>query len=68
MHAVILGMLGISELQRRNASPVHISRASELKAKLEVELSVVSEATKLSSKAAWRIVLVQDVVMFRLPG
>src|SRR5262249_15610949 len=34
MQAVILGMFGISELQRRNASPVHICRASAVEAKL----------------------------------
>ena len=33
MQAVIFGMFGISELQRRNASPVHCCCASELKAK-----------------------------------
>jgi hypothetical protein len=33
----MFGMFGISELQRRNASPVHICWASALKAKLEVE-------------------------------
>ena len=49
MHAVIFEMLGISELQRRNASLVHISRACELKAKLEVEFSVAANATRLSS-------------------
>src|SRR5665213_3549244 len=37
MHAVIFGMFGISELQRRNASLVHIDCASALKAKLEVD-------------------------------
>ena len=37
MQAVIRDTLGISELQRRNASPVHICCASALKAKLEVD-------------------------------
>ena len=37
MQAVIFGMFGISELHRRNASPVHIDWASALKAKLEVD-------------------------------
>jgi TRAP-type mannitol/chloroaromatic compound transport system permease large subunit len=46
MQAVIFGMFGISELQRRNASPVHICCASALKAKLAVEETAESEAAK----------------------
>ena len=54
------GMSGISELHRRNASPVHICCASGLKAKLEVDDSAVTETAKASSKPAWRMVLVRD--------
>src|ERR1700682_315336 len=57
MQAVIFGMLGISELQSRNASPVHICCASALKAKLEVEDSADRETAKASTKPAWRSVL-----------
>src|ERR1700688_640038 len=62
MQAVIFGMLGISELHRRNASPVHICCASALKAKLAVD-SADNESTNASVRAAWRIVLVLNVVM-----
>src|SRR5437867_103876 len=44
MQAVTFEMLGISELQRRNASPVHICWASALKAKLEVDETADKEA------------------------
>src|ERR1700744_801420 len=57
MQAVIFGILGISELQRRNASPVHICCASALKAKLAVDDSVDTETAKASTKPAWRNVL-----------
>jgi hypothetical protein len=68
MHAVIFEMLGISELHRRNASLVHICCASALKAKLEVDASAEKEVAKASTKAAWRIVLVKDAVMFGSSG
>jgi hypothetical protein len=64
MHAVIFEILGISELHSRNASPVHISCASALKAKLWVDDSTDSETAKASTKPAWRSVLVRDAVMF----
>ena len=54
MQAVILGMLGISELQRRNASPVHIDCASALKAKLEVAETAGKAAAKASAKVTLR--------------
>jgi hypothetical protein len=57
-------MFGISELQRRKASPVHICRASELKAKPEVDASAEKETAKPRTKPAWRIVLEKDAVMF----
>src|SRR3984957_8033714 len=63
MQAVIAGMLGISELQRRNASPVHIDCASALKAKLELDDSAEKETTKAAAKPAWRIVLVKEAVI-----
>src|SRR5271165_5094641 len=63
MQAVIFGMFGISELQRRKASPVHICCASALKAKLEVDESADSEAARARTKPAWRTVLVKDAVI-----
>jgi hypothetical protein len=63
MQAVIAGMLGISELQRRNASPVHIDCASALKAKLELDDSAEKESAKARAKPAWRIVLVKEAVI-----
>src|SRR5476651_2021278 len=63
MQAVILGTLGISELQRRKASPVHIDCASALKAKLALDDSAEKETAKASTKPAWRSVLVTDAVM-----
>jgi hypothetical protein len=48
MQAVMHGMSGISELHRRNASPVHICCASGLKAKLPFD----DTAAKASAKAA----------------
>jgi hypothetical protein len=68
MQAVIFGMFGISELHRRNASPVHIDCASALKAKLEVEASVEKEIAKAITKLAWRIVLLKDAVIFSAPS
>src|ERR1700687_3696596 len=68
MQAVILGMLGISELQRRNASPVHICCASALNAKLELDDSAEKETANASTKPAWRIVLVKEAVIFGLLG
>jgi hypothetical protein len=56
-------MFGISELQRRNASPEHIDCASALKAKLEVDETAEIEAAKASAKPALRIVLVKVAVM-----
>ena len=49
MQEVIFGMFGISELQRRNASLVHIDCASALKAKLEVDETAEKEAAKTSA-------------------
>jgi hypothetical protein len=63
MQAVIFGIFGISELQRRNASPEHIDCASALKAKLEVDETAEIEAAKASAKPALRIVLVKVAVM-----
>jgi hypothetical protein len=63
MQAVIAGMFGISELQRRNASPVHICCASALKAKLELDESAEKETAKATINPAWRIVLLQDAVI-----
>ena len=59
IHAVIAGMSGISELQRRNASPVHVCCASALKAKPEVEKAQSPKATAIINPAgemswSWR--------------
>src|SRR6202035_5573538 len=64
MQAVMAGMFGISELHRRNASPVHICCASALKAKLELDDSAEIETAKATTKPAWRIVLVIKAVIF----
>jgi hypothetical protein len=68
MHAVIAGTLGISELHRRNASPLHICCASALKAKLALDDSAEQETAKASTKPARRIVLVRDAVIFGSHG
>src|SRR5260370_2621276 len=64
MQAVIRGMFGISELQRRNASPVHSCCASALKAKLELDDSAENETANASTKPAWRIVRVEEAGIF----
>jgi hypothetical protein len=64
MHAVIFEIFGISELQRRKASPVHICWASALKAKPEVDATAENEAARTSAKPALRTVLVKKVVIF----
>ena len=64
MQAVIFEMFGISELQRRNASPVHIDWASALKAKPEVEVAAENEAATASAKAALRTAFVKKAVIF----
>src|ERR1700694_70784 len=64
MQAVMRGMSGISELHRRNASPVHICRASALKAKPEVDTSAENETANAATKPAWRIVLVKEAGIF----
>ena len=56
-------MSGISELHRRNASPVHICCASALKAKLALGDSAEKEIAKARTKPAWRMVLVKEAVM-----
>jgi hypothetical protein len=64
MQAVIFGILGISELQRRNASPVHCCCASELKAKLAVDETAAKEVVKASTKLTLRTVLKKVAVIF----
>src|SRR5882724_3112904 len=64
MQAVIAGMLGISELQRRNASPVHICCASELNAKLWLDDSAETDTAKANTRPAWRILRVKDAFIF----
>src|SRR6266851_1369749 len=64
MHAVIAGMFGISELQRRNASPVHICCSSELNAKLWLVDSAETETANANTKPAWRILRVKDAFIF----
>src|SRR5579863_361356 len=60
MHAVIFGMSGISELHRRNASPVHICWASALNAKLDVDDSDDKETATASTRPAWRSAVAKD--------
>ena len=64
MQAVIFGMLGISELHRRKASPVHICCASALKAKLALDDRAEKEIAKANTKPAWRILLEKEAVIF----
>jgi hypothetical protein len=64
MQAVIFGMFGISELQRRNASPVHCCCASELKAKLAVDETAAKEVVKASTKLTLRTVVKKAAVIF----
>jgi hypothetical protein len=52
MQAVIFGIFGISELHRRNASPLHIDCASALKAKLEVDEIAEIEAANATMRPA----------------
>ena len=70
MHAVIFGTLGISELQRRNASLVHICCASALNARLAVDEIEERKAAVASARLA-RSVLVSSAVILgslvRLP-
>jgi hypothetical protein len=61
MHAVMRETSGISELQRRNASPVHICCASALKAKLEVDDSAEQETANANIRPA-RIVLRKAII------
>jgi hypothetical protein len=64
MQAVIFGMFGISELQRRNASPEHIDWASALKAKPELDEIAETEAATASTKLALRTLFVKKGVIF----
>jgi hypothetical protein len=63
MHAVMAGMLGISELHRRNASLVHICCASALKAKLALDDSAEKETAKAATNPARRSVLERNAVI-----
>ena len=62
MQAVIRGTFGISELQRRKASPVHICWASALNAKLDVERAE-KDTAKAAMRPALRMVLMRRAVM-----
>jgi hypothetical protein len=64
MQAVIAGMFGMSELHRRNASPVHICCASALKAKLALDDNADTEKAMADIKLAWRNLRVKEEVMF----
>ena len=64
MQAVIFEMLGISELHKRKASPVHICCASALKAKLALDDRAEKEIAKANTKPAWRILLEKEAVIF----
>jgi hypothetical protein len=58
MQAVIFGMFGISELQRRNASPVHAARASALKAKHDDEAAAETDKARAALRQILRMTLV----------
>jgi hypothetical protein len=62
MHAVIFGMLGISDEHRRKASPVHCCCASDEKAKLEVVEIIETMAAKPRARLVSRILAVRDLV------
>src|SRR4029450_11973527 len=64
MQDVIFGIFGISELQRRNASPVHICCASALKAKLAVDETAENETAKASARLTLRMVVAKSAVIF----
>ena len=64
MQAVIFGIFGISELQRRNASPVHICCASALKAWLAVDEIAENAVAKANARLIFRAVELSSVVMF----
>jgi hypothetical protein len=55
MQAVMRGMLGISELHQRKASPLHICCASIVKAKPELADNVETDIANASAKPARRI-------------
>jgi hypothetical protein len=55
MQAVMRGILGISELHRRKASPLHICCASTVKAKPELDDSAETDIATVSAKPARRI-------------
>jgi hypothetical protein len=63
MHAVIFGMLGISDEHRRKASPVHICCASAEKAKLEVVEIKETMAAKPRARLVSRILAEKDLVL-----
>jgi len=58
MQTVIFGMLGISEAQRRNASPVQAARASALNAKLDVDAATEAEMIKAAVRHTLRMELI----------
>ena len=62
MHAVIFGMLGISDEHRRKASPVHCCCASAEKAKLEVVETIETMAAKPRARLVSRILAEKDLV------
>ena len=67
MQVVIFETFGISELQSRIASPVHICCASALNAKLEVD-SAEKESANASVNPTWRMIVVLRLGHCRLPA
>ena len=63
MHAVIFGMLGISDEHRRKASPVHCCCASAEKAKLEVVEMIDTMAAKPRARLVSRILEEKELVI-----
>ena len=66
MHTVMRGIFGISALQSRKASAMHICRASAPNAKLEVE-NANKEIAKAAIRPATRIVLLKSALMIGPP-
>jgi hypothetical protein len=67
MHASVALSFPIDELQRRNASPTHLSLVSAVQAKLGVERAK-TETTKAATRKAWQTVLVKSAIIVGLPS
>lgn len=66
MHASVAEMLGIVELQRRQASPIHARPVSAFQAKLGVE-RIEKETAKAAMSKALQMVRLRSVVIVKTP-